>query len=66
MSIESFVMILLTIAVVGFLVHLIVTYVAMAQPFKDVIIAVTVVGLVLWLLAIWTGRASVPSFRVFS
>lgn len=43
---------LITIALVGFLVHLLVTYIPMPEPFKQVIIVTCVVLVVLYLLSI--------------
>jgi hypothetical protein len=38
------------VAVVGFIVWLLTTYVPMAQPFKTILVAFVVLVLVLWLL----------------
>ncbi len=43
---------ILTLAIVGFLLWLIITYIPMPEPFKKVIIVVVVIVLVLWLLQI--------------
>lgn len=45
----------LVLAVVGFLVWLVTTYVPMPAPFKNVIIVVVIIVLVLWLLQLFVG-----------
>jgi integral membrane sensor domain MASE1 len=39
---------ILTLAVVGFILYLIITYIPMPPPFKQVIIVVIVIVLILW------------------
>ena len=52
---------ILTLALVGFLVYLIVTYIPMPPPFKNVIIVIVVVLLVLYLLRVLgVGDLPVP------
>lgn len=43
---------ILTIALVGFLVYLLVTFVPMPPPFKTVIIAVAAIFLIIWMVRI--------------
>jgi hypothetical protein len=54
---------ILTLALVGFLVYLIVTYIPMPPPFKNVIIVIVVVLLVLYLLRV-LGVGDVPVPRL--
>ena len=62
---ESIIVAVLCLAIVGFLVYLITKYVPMAEPFRQVIIVFVVVVLVLWLLAVLFGRASLPTIPAF-
>lgn len=41
---------ILTLAIVGFLVYLIVTYIPMPEPFKKVIIAIVVIVLIIYVI----------------
>ncbi len=43
-------MLILTLAIVGFLLWLILTYIPMPAPFKQVILVIVVIAVVLWLL----------------
>lgn len=54
---------ILTLALVGFLVYLIVTYIPMPPPFKNVIIVIVVVLLVLYLLRV-LGVSDLPVPRL--
>jgi hypothetical protein len=62
---ESLFATVLFLAVIGFLVHLIVTYVPLFAPFKDVIVAVVVVVLVVWLAAVFFDHAPLPTLPRF-
>lgn len=42
--------ILLTLAIFGFILWLIVTYIPMPQPIRAIIIAIAVIFLILWLM----------------
>ncbi len=61
MNLLGLVLLLLGFALVGFLVYLIVTYIPMPEPFKQVIIVACVVLIVLYLLAIIFGGAALPT-----
>ncbi len=50
---------ILTLALVGFLVWAIVTYIPMPDIFKKVIIIIVVVAMILWLLSIF-GFTDIP------
>jgi hypothetical protein len=52
---------LLTVAIVGFLVYLIVTYIPMPDIFKTVIIAIAVIVLILYVLRIFGLDIPLPS-----
>jgi hypothetical protein len=54
---------ILTLALVGFLVYLIITYIPMPPPFKNVIIVIVVVLLVLYLLRV-LGVSDLPVPRL--
>jgi uncharacterized membrane protein len=61
---ESVIVAILVIAIVGFLVYLITKYVKMAEPFRDVIVAFTAIALVLWLVAVLFGRLPLPTLPI--
>lgn len=46
----SIITLLLVLAVVGFCLWLVLTYVPMPAPFKQVIVVIVVIALLLWLL----------------
>lgn len=46
----SIITLILFLALVGFMLYLILTYVPMAQPFKQLIVVVVVIALILWLV----------------
>ncbi len=46
----SLISLIITLAVVGFLLWLVLTYIPMPPPFKQVITVIVVIVLVLWLL----------------
>ncbi len=46
----SLITLILTLAVVGFILWLILTYIPMPAPFKQVLLVVVVIALILWLL----------------
>ena len=62
MTFAGVVIAILTFALLGFLVYLIVTYIPMPAPFAQVITVACVVLIVLYLLAILTGQAALPVF----
>lgn len=47
---SALIMMILTLAIIGFLVYLIITYIPMPEIFKQVIIVAVVIAAVLWLL----------------
>lgn len=63
MDLVSMVVALLVFALLGFLVYLIVTYIPMPEPFKQVIIVGVVILVVLYLLAMVTGYTALPRLR---
>ncbi len=50
---------ILGLAVIGFLLYLLLTYVPMAQPFKQLIVVVVVLCIVLYLLSVF-GILDIP------
>lgn len=54
---------LLLIALVGFVVHLIVSYIPMPAPFQSVIIVACVVLIVLYLISALAGYSTFPALR---
>ncbi len=62
MTLVGIVYALLAFALIGFLVYLIVTYIPMPDPFKQVIIVCVVILLILYLLAVLTGAGGLPPF----
>ncbi len=63
MDLIALVTALLVFALLGFLIYLIVTYIPMPEPFKQVIVVAAVILLILYLLAGLTGRALLPVMR---
>lgn len=60
----SLITLVLVLAIVGFLLWLIVTYIPMPEPFKKVIVVVVVIVLVLYLLQLFgIVGPSVPRLR---
>lgn len=60
----SLISLVLTLAVVGFILWLIVTYVPMVAPIKNVILVVVVIVVVLWLMQVFgVVGPNVPRFR---
>jgi hypothetical protein len=56
MDLVSIVTTLLAFALIGFLVYLIITYIPMPEPFKQVIIVACVILIVLYLLLLLGGH----------
>jgi hypothetical protein len=63
MDLAGLVVAILVIALIGFLVYLVTTYIPMPAPFKQVLIVAVVILLVLYLLALLTGGAALPRLR---
>ena len=61
MDLVGLVMTILALALVGFLVYLIITYIPMPEIFKTVIYVVVAVLVILYVLSLLTGR--VPALR---
>lgn len=53
----------IVLALVGFIVWLVVTYIPMPPPFKQVIIVIVVIVLVLWLVRALVGGGPVINLR---
>jgi cell division protein FtsW (lipid II flippase) len=54
---------LLIFALVGFMVYLIITYIPMPDPFKQVIIVACVILLILYVLFMLTGHTGLTPLR---
>jgi len=59
------VLLVLILAVIGFLVHLITTKVPMDDTFKQLIQVAVVVVVVIYLILVLVGRAPLPSVALF-
>jgi len=64
MDLTGIVLLILALAVIGFLVHLIVTKIPMDDTFKQVIIVIIVIVVILYLLGLITGSASLPRLKI--
>jgi len=60
------VLLVLVLAVVGFLVHLITTKIAMDDSFRQLIQLAVVVVVVLYLLGVIVGKAPLPSLNLLT
>lgn len=61
MTLSSLITVVVVLAIVGFLLYLLLTYVPMPEPFKTIIMFVVVIALILWLLSalgVWHGAAA--------
>lgn len=55
---------ILTLALVGLIVWLIITYIPMPQPFKTIILIIVAICLILWLMNVFgIGDIPVPHLR---
>lgn len=63
MDLVALITLVLVLALVGFMVYLIVTYIPMPEPFKQVIVVVVVILLILYVLSLVSGHFSVPRLR---
>jgi hypothetical protein len=61
----SLITLILTLAIVGFLLWLVLTYIPMPDPFKKVIMVVVVIAVILWLLNGfgWLGGGPTLNFK---
>ena len=48
---------ILMLALIGFVVYLIITYIPMPAIFSQVIMVVTAVALIIWVIGVFTGNA---------
>jgi len=46
----SIITLIITLAIIGFLMYLLLTYVPMPEPFKKIIMIIVIFAVVLWLL----------------
>jgi len=54
----------LTLALIGFICYLILTYIPMPEPFKQILIVIMVILLILWLIGNLSGNLSLPSLQM--
>lgn len=59
---EGIIVVILFIALVGFLVWLITENIPMPPAFKATIIVVTIIALVLWIMSALFGSGGLPTF----
>lgn len=64
MDLTGVVLLVLALALIGFLVHLIVTKIPMDDTIKQVIVVIVVIVMVIYCLGILTGNAPLPSLRI--
>lgn len=65
MDLTGIVLLVLVLAVIGWLVHLITTKIPMDDTFKQAIQVAVVVLVVVYVLLVITGRAPLPSLPAF-
>lgn len=58
-TLVDIVKIVVVLAVIGFLIHLVVTHVPISPPVKQIIVVVIVLLLLFWFLERWGGALSV-------
>lgn len=58
MDLVSLVVTLLALALVGFLVYLIITYIPMPEPFKQVIVVACVILIIVYILFLLVGHTA--------
>jgi len=64
MDLYSIVILLLVFALIGFVCYLIVTYIPMPEPFKQVFLVIVVILLILYVLGLVTGHVgALPAVR---
>ena len=63
MTLVGLVVTLLILALIGFIVYLVITYIPMPEPFKQVIIVACVILIILYLIYNLSGSSSLPSLR---
>jgi hypothetical protein len=54
---------ILVLALIGFIVYLIVTYIPMPEIFKQVLMVVVAVLLILWVMSMLLGSGQLPTMR---
>lgn len=60
MTLTGIVLLILILALIGFMVHLITTKIPMDDTYKQLIIVVTVVFAVLYILGLVSGKVELP------
>lgn len=64
MDLTGIVLLILALALIGFLVHLIITKIPMDDTFRQVIIVIVVFVVVIYCLGLITGNASLPRLKL--
>jgi len=63
MTLVGLVVTLLILALIGFIVYLVITYIPMPEPFKQVIIVACVILIILYLIYNLSGGSLAPLHR---
>ena len=64
MNPEGILMVILMLALIGFIVYLIITYIPMPEIFKQVLMVVVAILLILWVMSLLVGSGSLPPLRL--
>ena len=56
---------ILILALIGFVVYLIVTYIPMPEIFKQVLMVVVAILLILWVMGLLVGGGALPPLRIW-
>jgi len=54
----------LTLALIGFICYLILTYIPMPEPFKQILTVGMIIALIIWLIGTLTGSIPLPSLQI--
>jgi len=54
----------LTLALIGFICYLILTYILMPEPFKQILTVGMIIALIIWLIGTLTGSIPLPSLQI--
>jgi hypothetical protein len=60
----NIIVLVIVLAVVGFLLYLLLTYVPMPRPFPQLIVGIVVFAIILWLLSAFGLLGGGPTFRL--
>ena len=65
MNPEGILMVILMLALIGFIIYLIITYIPMPEIFKQVLMAVVAILLILWVMGLLVGGGALPPLRIW-